>query len=372
MTCEAFLERLYNYRNRLISSPRFQRWSLSNPLTRPIAQRRARAALDLTAGFVYSQVLFACAELDLFECLREGSLSLQDLSKRLNLAEDPTSRLLAAAVSLELIERRSSDKWGLGPIGAALAGNPSALALIRHQSMLYGDLIDPIALLKGKKSASLASYWPYSADEETPTLLGAEQVAAYSALMAASQPIVAEEVLHAYDLTRYNCLLDVGGGEGVFIATAARFSQRLNFKLFDLPAVAERARVRLQDMELASRVNIFEGNFLRDKLPHGADIVTLIRIIHDHDDQSSITLLKNIRSSLEKGAKLLIIEAMSGVKGAEPLDAYYGFYTLAMGRGMPREVNHIKLLLTKSGFGACRLINNSLPTLTSILEATAI
>ena len=76
--------------------------------------------------------------------------------------------------------------------------------------------------------------------------------------------------------------------------------------------------------------------------------------------------------SLEKGAKLLIIEAMSGVKGAEPLDAYYGFYTLAMGRGMPREVNHIKLLLTKSGFGACRLINNSLPTLTSILEATAI
>jgi|GEM_PF-5428489 len=63
---------------------------------------------------------------------------------------------------------------------------------------------------------------------------------------------------------------------------------------------------------------------------------------------------------------------MSGVKGAEPLDAYYGFYTLAMGRGMPRRVDEINLLLTQSGFGAYKLIHNALPTLTSILEATAI
>jgi hypothetical protein len=43
-----------------------------------------------------------------------------------------------------------------------------------------------------------------------------------------------------------------------------------------------------------------------------------------------------------------------------------------MGRGMPRRVDEIKLLLTQSGFGACKLIHNALPTLTSILEATAI
>jgi demethylspheroidene O-methyltransferase len=369
---EEFLERLYKFRDQLIASPRFQRWSLSNPLTRPIARRRARAALDLTAGFVYSQILFSCLELKLFDFLGEGSLSLQELSARLELSEASTMRLLTAAASLNLVERRGLDKWGLGQIGAALTGNSSALALIRHQSMLYRDLVDPVALLKGKKSAILADYWPYSADEITPGLLAAEQIAPYSALMAASQPMLADEILHSYDISRYGCLLDIGGGEGVFIAAAAKFAPDLSLKLFDLPAVAERARENLRRAQLLSQVDIFGGNFLRDKLPLGADIVTLIRIIHDHDDQSAIKLLKNIRSSVEIGAKLLIIEAMSGVRGAETLEAYYGFYTLAMGRGTPRRVDEIKLLLKQSGFGGCKLIHNALPTLTSILEATAI
>jgi hypothetical protein len=57
------------YRDRLIASPRVQRWALANPLTRPIARRRARAMLDLCAGFVYSQVLFTCVRLRLFDIL---------------------------------------------------------------------------------------------------------------------------------------------------------------------------------------------------------------------------------------------------------------------------------------------------------------
>ncbi len=62
---EDWLDRLRARRDRLIADPKFQRWSLANPLTRPIARRRARAALDLTAGFVYSQALFACTQLKL-------------------------------------------------------------------------------------------------------------------------------------------------------------------------------------------------------------------------------------------------------------------------------------------------------------------
>jgi hypothetical protein len=62
-------------------------------------------------------------------------------------------------------------------------------------------------------------------------------------------------------------------------------------------------------------------------------------------------------------------EAMSGVRGAEPLDAYYGFYTLAMGRGEPRTVAEIGRLLRQAGFGRFRLLRNRMPILTSILVA---
>ena len=371
MILDKWIDRLREARNRLVSDPRFQRWSLSNPITRPIARRRARAALNLTAGFVYSQILFTCVRLNIFEILQNGPLQISSLATELNLTEAATKRLLKAGASLDLLEKRRDGSWGLGEIGAALSGNSSALALVAHQPIFYNDLADPILLLRGQSRTQLSSYWPYSEDLGRSGL-EADQIAQYSALMAASQPMVAGEVLQSYDLGQHRCLMDVGGGEGAFISIAAQSNEHLHFKLFDLQAVVDRARSRFEGESLTSRVEIHAGNFLQDKLPQGADIVTLIRIIHDHDDDSAVILLKNIRRSLELGAKLLIIEAMSGVKGAESLDAYYGFYTLAMGRGEPRLVEDIKALLRQAGFGNFRLLNNPLPTLTSILVSEAI
>ncbi|PPC89719.1 MAG: methyltransferase, partial [Methylocystis sp.] len=128
----------------------------------------------------------------------------------------------------------------------------------------------------------------------------------------------------------------------------------------------------LEESGLFSRADIHGGDFLNDPLPEGADVVTLIRIVHDHDDASALRLLRNVRKALAPGATLLIIEGMSGVKGAEPLDAYYGFYTLAMGRGEPRRVEEIEALLREAGFGKFRLLRNALPALASILAAKAV
>jgi demethylspheroidene O-methyltransferase len=79
--------------------------------------------------------------------------------------------------------------------------------------------------------------------------------------------------------------------------------------------------------------------------------------------------LRAVRRALSPDGTLLIAEAMSGVRGAEPLDAYYGFYTLAMGRGEPRTAAEIGRLLRHAGFGRFRLLRNRMPILTSILVA---
>ena len=340
-------------------------------MTRPLARRGARAGLDLAAGFVYSQVLVACAQLKLFDMLRDGPLSLDALATKLALSEPAARRLLEAAASLGLAERRGA-KYGLGLLGAAFAGNRAALAIVEHQPLLYADLADPVALLRaGKARPRLADYWPYS-DGDAPEALSAQQIGPYSAFMAATQPMVAQEALDAYDISRHRRLLDIGGGEGVFLAAAAARAPHLQLALFDLPAVAARAKERLEEAGLLSRADIHGGDFLNDPLPEGADVATLIRIVHDHDDASALKLLRNVRKALAPGATLLIIEGMSGVKGAEPLDAYYGFYTLAMGRGEPRRVEEIEALLRDAGFGKFRLLRNALPALASILAAKAV
>ncbi len=236
--------------------------------------------------------------------------------------------------------------------------------------MLYADLRDPVALLRGGEETALARYWPYSAAER-PSVLSAGEVGPYSALMAASQPMVAREAFAVYPIEKHRRLLDVGGGEGVFLAEAALKAPALELELFDLPAVAERARARLETAGLAGRARIFGGDFLEDPLPQGADVISLVRIVHDHDDASALALLRNVRRSLPPGGTLLIVEAISGEKGVEPLDAYYGFYTLAMGRGEPRTFEEIDALLAAAGFSRSRRLRTRLPVVASVIVATA-
>jgi demethylspheroidene O-methyltransferase len=342
---------LYTVRDRLLANPRFQRWAADFPITRKIAQKRARSLFDLSAGFVYSQVFVACIELKLLEMLAGPPKTAAQLSQQLGLPLDRTMRLLLAAVSLQLLEKRSHGRFGLGALGAAFIGNPSIAAMVEHHAMLYADLRDPVALLRGQRSTTaLSEYWPYTTSER-PELLGAGEVARYSTLMADSQALVAGDVLDAYPFGSHRRLLDVGGGEGVFIVTAANRAPKLQSTLFDLPAVVERARPRFNEAGIADRTAIAGGDFFRADLPTDADIVTLVRILHDHDDASVAMLLRNIRRAMGPDSVLLIAEPMSPVRGPAPVtDAYFGFYTLAMGRGRSRNAAEIGELLQIAGF----------------------
>lgn len=363
-------DRWLSARDRLLASPRFQHWAAAFPLTRPIAQRRARALFDLCAGFVYAQVLLACVQLRLFDILAEGPQTGPVLAGRLGLSAEAAQRLLLAAVSLELVEHRGRDRFGLGQLGAAFLGNPGVAAMVEHHTLLYGDLRDPVALLRGERQGTdLGRYWAY-ASSGRPAALAGEQVAAYSALMSASQPLVAGDILDAYPLERHRCLLDIGGGEGAFLAAAAARAPELRLMLFDLPPVVERAQARLNAAGLAGRTAVFGGDFSADPLPQGADVVSLVRVAHDHDDASVLALLQAARRALPDDGVLLLAEPMSGTAGALPIgDAYFGFYLLAMGSGRPRTPDELRGMLGASGFSRVQLAPTRRPLLTRLLVA---
>lgn len=363
-------ERWRARRDAWLADPRFRRWAERFPLTRPIARRRARELFDLVAGFVYSQVLLACVRLKLFDWLAGGPQSAAALAARSALREDAAERLLAAAASLRLLEQRGDGCYGLGPLGAPLVGNTALTAMIEHHAALYEDLADPLALLRSVPGAAvLAGYWPYAGSEQ-PGALPGERVAAYSALMSASQPLVAEQVLDAYPVARHRWLLDVGGGEGGFLCAAAQRAPDLRLQLVDLPSVAERARARFARQGLATRAEAIGRDFLQQPLPRGADLVSLVRVVHDHDDAAVMTLLRAVHAALPPGGTLLLAEPMAGTAGAEPVgDAYFGFYLLAMGSGRARSAAQLQQMLTAAGFVAVREQSTRMPLQAGLITA---
>jgi len=322
------------------------------------------------AGFVYSQILLACVRLGVLRLLAAGPLPLSTIAARLVLPEEAAQRLLDSAASLRLLERRGPGLYGLGPLGAAALANPGIGAMVEHHTLFYEDLRDPVALLRGQRhDTRLGRYWSYAV-ARAPAELEAGQVAGYSALMAASQSLVAAEVLDAYPFSSHTCLLDVGGGEGGFLVEAGSRCKGLRLMLFDLPAVVDRARRRLSEAGLSDRASVHGGDFHRTALPRGADLVSFVRVLHDHDDPAALALLQAAHAALPPGGRVLIAEPMAGTPGAEPMGgAYFGFYLLAMGRGRPRRPEELAEMLRSAGFGPARLLPTDTPLLTRVMVA---
>ncbi len=364
-------ERLLEARDRILASPRFQRWAASFPLTRPIALRRSRQVFDLCAGFVYSQSVLACVRLDLFDLLSEGPLSVRELSTETGIPEERLARLLGAGEALRLLRRTRDGRIALGPLGAPLVGNEALAAMVEHNVLFYHDLSDPLQLLRngsGGSSSLLQRYWAYTRSPQASELTE-DQVGPYSSLMAQSQPLVSREILDAYPFEEHRVVLDVGGGEGAFLEAVGRDHPELSLVLFDLPAVSELGRRRLEAAFPDREIRVRGGDFFRDPLPRGADVITLVRILHDHDDAEALRILQSAREALEPGGRVVVAEPMAGVRGAETVgDAYFSLYLLAMGQGRPRTPTEYRDLLRAAGFRRIRTPRPRSPVLTGLVS----
>jgi len=360
-------------RNAVFADPRFQHWAAKLPLIRRIARNRASGAFDILAGFTYSQVLRAFVESGLFDVLEEGPLGHGAVARAIDLSEDATLALLRAGRALRLSEDAGKDAWMLGEQGAVLAADAGAQAMIRHHHLLYRDLADPLDLLRRdrREPTGLSRYWSYAGALHGAGEAGRE-TSEYSRLMATSQHFVADQVLASFRFPRSGRLLDVGGGHGAFLARIGAAYPGLDLGLFDLPEVAETGRTQLEQAFGSERVTAHPGNFFEDPIPQGYDLVSLVRILHDHDEASAAALLANIHKSLATGARLLIAEPMARVPGAEAMgEAFFGMYLWAMGSGRPRSPQEIAAMARSAGFTRTRTIATPQPINASLVVAEA-
>jgi demethylspheroidene O-methyltransferase len=270
--------------------------------------------------------------------------------------------LCQAGAALKLM-RRKRDLWQLTPRGAAFLTVPGLEAMVRHHPVLYRDLVDPAAFFRGETETELAGFWPYvfgAGGAADPGL-----AARYSALMADSQALVAEDTLRLISLRGVGHLMDVGGGTGAFLFAVGKAYPELQRTLFDLPAVVAGAGARL-----GAGVRVHPGSFRDDRLPSGADAISLVRVLYDHADGTVAALLAKVRQALPPGGRLIISEPMSGGVRPDPAtDVYFAVYTLAMGTGRTRSALEIAALCQAAGFDCAERARTLRPFVTSVVEA---
>jgi len=353
---------------RLIANPRFQSLASRLPIARGFARRDGAALFDLVQGFVQSQVLFALVELGILRLLYEqGAQGAQALARACAVPPGRMAHLLQAGAALGLLKRRRDGRFALARRGAALVGVPGLEAMIRHHRAFYADMADPVALLRGEGETELARFWPYvfgAGDGIAP-----EVAERYSELMAQSQALVAEDVLRMVSLRRVRCLMDVGGGSGAFLAAVARACPEIELRLYDLPEVMAEATRRLAAAGLSGRVALEAGSFREGRLPDGADAISLVRVLYDHEDATVRDLLARCHAALPPGGRLIVAEPMSGGARPEPAgDVYFSFYTMAMGTGRVRSAAQIAGMCRAAGFARVTIPRAPRPYITRALS----
>ncbi|MGB0498525.1 MAG: methyltransferase [Rubricella sp.] len=359
----------YRWMVRTISDPGFQDRAVANRLLRPLARRNAHGLYDLVAGFVYSQTLLALVDLDIPGMLAERPLDAAAIAPRAGLSTDATRRLLQAGAAIGVLRRDRRGRYRLSQIGAALLGAPGVVEMVRHHRDFYADISDPVALLRGEAETVMSRYWGYVGGASTHDI-PADIARRYSDLMAVSQTMVAAETISAYPFARHAALLDVGGGAGAFASAVLAATPTIRATVFDLPPVAAQAEERFAREGLSGRASAQGGSFLDDSLPRGADLITLIRVCYDHDDDVVLALLRKVRDALPPGGTLVISEPMSGGERPDRVgDAYFGFYTAAMGTGRPRSVAEHGSLLEAAGFSGVRAYPVRQPFITGVVSA---
>lgn len=360
-------------RNAIFGSQSFQHWCARLPFIRRVAKTRATQMMDHIVGFTYSQVLKAVVDAELLDLLANGPITVAQTALYTQLSEDAALALLRAARALDLAQEVVEGGWMLGQQGAVLVADEGTQAMIVHHRLLYRDLLEPLELLRKDRQqpTELSRYWSYAGALHGAAERGRE-TEEYSRLMAASQRYVADQVLAAVSFSGVRSLLDVGGGHGAFVRRVGEAYPQMRLGLFDLPEVAHGAQGPLDEALGPERTTCHPGNFFEDAIPQGYDLVSLVRILHDHDDAPAAALLRNIRKSLSPGQRLLIAEPMAQIPGAEPMgEAFFGFYLWAMGSGRARSPAEIRSMLRDAGFAKSRLIAGPQPVIASMMVATA-
>jgi demethylspheroidene O-methyltransferase len=104
-------------------------------------------------------------------------------------------------------------------------------------------------------------------------------------------------------------------------------------------------------------------------LPEGSDVASLIRVLHDHDDDAVLSLLARVREALPTDGVLIIGEPMANASGADAINAYFQLYLHVMGSGRPRSFAALRKLLNQSGFGNVRRRATRIPMIASVIVA---
>jgi SAM-dependent methyltransferase len=264
---------------------------------------------QLSIGHYVSRALHLAAKLGIADQIAAGRRSAEALAAATGTHAAALRRVLRLLVSAGVFSEGDDGGFGLTPLGDALRSDApsSARALV----MLFAGvaLQDSWKELEYCVRTGQPAFRKHSPDGDAFSSFDPEQAAIFDAAMATFAPQSAAAIAAACDLSRFERVVDVGGGNGAILLGLLGAHPKLRGVVFDRPQVEAGAKRKIAEAGLAERCEFVAGDFF-ESVPPGADAYLIKHVIHDWDDAQATVILRNIRRAMKPEARLLLAEGV--------------------------------------------------------------
>jgi hypothetical protein len=317
--------------------------------------------MRLINGYQVSQALHVAATLGVADQLKDGPKAYDAVAQTCGAHPASLYRLLRALAAVGVFRETSNKEFSLTPTGVCLTSD--ALGSRRNNARFIGTPGQWRAwgnLLHSIKSGDSAFRFTHGMDAWAYRMQNPEERAVFDSAMTGHSRSDAQAVLEAYDFSRFGCVVDVGGGQGLLLKEILLVCPDTRGVLFDQTQVIASADQVLASAGLAQRCQIVAGSFF-EAVPEDGDVYVMKSILHDWDDRESIDILRTCRRSMSPTATLVLIERVVGPPNENPEGKFSDLNMMIQYGALERTRQEFQNLLKSAGFAMTELVPTRSP-----------
>ena len=320
-------------------------------MTAPKQQEQPQVAMfQIISGFWISRGVFVIAKLGIPDILKNGPKTAAELASATDTHAESLFRVLRALVSVGVLTSDNENRFSNTPVSETLVTDaPGSLRwftiseLGQEHYPAWGNLMHSV------KTGEIAfdnffgkDIWAYFRNNP-------EDATVFNNSMSGITAALNESLRSVYDFSKFNTVVDVGGGHGGLIKEILKSNPNAKGILFDAAEVINGSRERLAEAGLSDRCEAVAGDFFK-AVPEGGDAYVMKWIIHDWDDERAIKILKNCRAQMGLNSRLIIVDCVVPETNEPHFSKFIDLNMLVMTGGKERTAKEFATLLEASGF----------------------
>jgi predicted O-methyltransferase YrrM len=306
-----------------------------NPIE-SVLMGRALVPTSQTEGYapMYARVLLLAAERGMFDALRAGPRTAEEVAASCGTKPAATEKLLNLLATMRYVRRRD-DRFTLGRQARRwlLADAPGS---IRDQLLMKR--------LEWRWIEGLDQFLESGEPLDVHGAMTDEDWGMYQRGMRAQANLLAPIIARAVPMPNgAREMLDIGGSHGYFSVLLCRRYPALRATVLDLPGAVVHAQPLLDREGMGERVTLRAGDALRDDLGTGTyDLIMLFSLVHHFTADTNRALMRASARALRPGGVVAIGEVLRPQRpGHGQLGAFFDLYfalTSESGLWTPEEI----------------------------------